>query len=109
MAGYTKCLRTRRIVGMGVVLWVGVSLANVSEAENLTKVLGQGMSVKAYEFNPNVADAIAPGIAAGISQAVTQEFPQAAVWHGERNPQAACLKWAWFSSSDLSWWKACCR
>ena len=64
---------------MGFVLWVGMNLLSFSEAKDLTKVLSEGMSVNAYNFNPNVAGAIAPGIAAGISQAVTLESPQAAV------------------------------
>src|SRR4051812_47142034 len=75
----TKRFYRRLLVETGFVLWISTGLSSVSNAKDLTEVLGQGISVNALNFNPRVANAIAPGIATGVAQTVTQEFPQAAV------------------------------
>lgn len=79
----TKRFSSKLIVGMGFVLLVSTSLWSLSEAKDLARVLNQGTSFRANEregiSTVTIENAITPGFASGVAQAVTQEFPQAAV------------------------------
>jgi hypothetical protein len=72
--------QSMKIAAIALVVASMLGVWHESEANNLTQVLGSGLSIKGQNFSTtSVAPAISPAIATAISQAVTQEFPLTSV------------------------------